>query len=90
MLNVSWNIVFLKVTFFNISYSWLHHLYLPYSLSLNESVFITINIFLLFAIVNILTILLVGWKIAALVDEWAVAISINGQILQHMMDSTTG
>ena len=54
----------------------------------NESVFITINIFLLLPIVNILTILLVEWEIAGLVDEWAVGISINEQILQHMMDSS--
>ena len=46
------------------SYSLLHHLYLPYDLFLNESVFITIILFLLLAIVNILTILLAGWKIA--------------------------
>ena len=76
--------------FFNISYSLLYHLYFPYYLFLNESVFITINIFLLFPIVNILTILLVEQKIVALVDKWGVSISINEQILQHMMDSTTG
>ena len=57
-------------------------------LILNESVFITINIFLLLYIVNILTILLVEWWIAGLVDKWTVGISINEQILQRMMDSS--
>ena len=57
-------------------------------LFLNESVFITINNFLLLPIVNILTILLVEWEIAGLVDKWTVCISINEQILQHMMDSS--
>ena len=61
-----------------------------YELFLSESVFITMNIFLLLAIVNILTILLAGWKIAASVDKWTIAISINEQILQHMVDSITG
>ena len=48
------------------------------------------NIFLLLGIVNILTILLVGRKITASVDKWAIAIGINEQILQHMVDSITG
>ena len=61
-----------------------------YELFLSESVFITMNIFLLLAIVNILTILLAGRKIAASVDKWTIAISINEQILQHMVDSITG
>ena len=65
VLNVFFHIVFLKVIFFSMSYSLLHHLYLPYDLFLNESVFITIIIFLLLAKVVILTILLAGWKIAA-------------------------
>ena len=63
-------------------------LYLPFYLFLNESVFTTINIFLLLPIVNILTILLLEWEIAGLVDKWTVGISINEQILQHMMDSS--
>ena len=63
-------------------------LYLPFYLFLNESVFTTINIFLLLPIVNILTILLLEWEIAGLVDKWTVGISINEQILQRMMDSS--
>ena len=39
-------------------------------------------------IVNILTILLLEWEIAGLVDKWTVGISINEQILQRMMDSS--
>ena len=65
VLNVSFNIVFLKVTFFSISHSLLYHLSLPYDLFLNESVFITINNFLLLAMVNILTISRAEWEIAA-------------------------
>ena len=57
-------------------------------LFLIESVFITINNFLLLPIVNILTILLVEWEIAGLVDKWTVCIRINEEILQHMMDSS--
>ena len=41
------------------------HLYLPYDLSLNESVFIFANNFLLLAIVNILIISRAEWKTAA-------------------------
>ena len=40
----------------NISYFLLYHLYLPYDLFLNESVFITINNFLLLSMANMLTI----------------------------------
>ena len=57
-------------------------------LFLIASVFITINNFLLLPIVNILTILLVEWEIAGLVDKWTVCICINEEILQHMMDSS--
>ena len=58
-------LIFLKVIFFSISYSLLHHLYVPYDLFFNESVFITINNFLLLTVVNILAILHAGSKIAA-------------------------
>ena len=51
--------------FFSVSYSLLYHLYLPYDLFLNESELITINNFLLLAMVNVLTISRAGWKIAA-------------------------
>ena len=37
-----------------------------------------------------MTILLAGFKIAACVDKWTIAISVNEQILQHMVDSITG
>ena len=43
-----------KVMFFKINCFLLHHLYLLYGLLLNESVFITINSFLLLAMVNII------------------------------------
>ena len=39
------------------------------------------------SIVNILTISRTVWKIAARVNKWTIVISINEQILQHMMDS---
>ena len=45
--------------------------------------------FLLLAVVNKLTNLLAGWKIAASVDKWTIAFSINEQILQHKVDSIT-
>ena len=54
-----------KVIFFSISYFLMYHLYLPYDLFHNESVFITINNFLLLPMVNILTISRAGWKVAA-------------------------
>ena len=53
-------------------------------------VFITINYFLLSAIVNVLTISRAGLMIAAWIDKCAVAVSITESILQHMMDSITG
>ena len=59
----------------------MYSLYLPYYLFLNESVFITINNFLLLAVVNILTLSRAGWKIA---------VSTNEQILQHIVDNITG
>ena len=59
----------------------MYSLYLPYDLFLNESVFITINNFLLLAVVNILTLSRAGWKIA---------VSTNEQILQHIVDNITG
>ena len=65
VLNVSFNIFFIKVIFFSINHSLLYHPYLPYHLFLNESVFITINNFLLLAMVNLLTVSRAGWKIAA-------------------------
>ena len=84
------NVSFLNVSFF-ISHSLLHHLYLPYDLFLNESVFIAINNFLLLAMVNILTISRAGCKIAAWIDKRTIAASINEKILQNMMmDNTTG
>ena len=55
------------------SHSLLYHLYLPYDLFLNESVFITIKNFLLFAMINILTISRAEWT---LLFEL-----INGQLL---------
>ena len=51
--------------------------------------FITINNFLLLAMVNILTISRAGWKIAAGIEKSTTVVSINEQILQNMMDSTT-
>ena len=57
--------MFIKVIFFSISHSLQYHICLPYDLFLNESVFITINKFLLLAMVKILTISRAGWKIAA-------------------------
>ena len=59
----------------------MYSLYLPYYLFLNESVFITINNFLLLAVVNILTLSRAGWKIP---------VSTNEQILQHIVDNITG
>lgn len=47
------------------------------------------NCFLILT-VNILTISHAGWKIHAWIDEWAVTVSINEQILQLMMDSIAG
>ena len=84
--------------FFSISYSSLYHLYLPYDLFLNESVFITINYFLLLAMVNILTILRAGWKITTWIDKYkynkydelTITVSINEWILQLMVDTITG
>ena len=81
MLNVSFNIVFIKVTFFSISHSLLYHLYLPYDLFLNESVFVTIKNFLLFAMINILTISRAEWTIAVLINKWTITVSINEKIL---------
>ena len=75
--------------FFSISYSLLHHLYVPYDLFFNESVFITINNFLLLTVVNILTILHARSKIAAWIDKWAIAVSVDEQIIQPMMNSIT-
>ena len=40
--------------------------------------------------VNILTISRAGWKNAASIDKWTIAVSINEQILQNSIDSTTG
>ena len=74
--------------FFSISYSLLYHVYLPYDLFLNESVYITINNFLLLAMINITIIWRVGWKIAALIDKWTVAVS-KKRMLQHIMDAIT-
>ena len=51
--------------------------------------FITISNFLLLAMVNILTISRAGWKIAAWIEKSTTVVSINEQILQNMMDSTT-
>ena len=51
--------------FFSISHCLQYHLYLPYDLFLNESVFNTINNLLLLAMVNIITISRAGWKNAA-------------------------
>ena len=39
--------------------------------------------------VNVLTIPRAGWKIAAWTEKWTIAVSLNEQILQDMMDSTT-
>ena len=75
--------------FFSITYSLLHHLYVPYDLFFNESVFITINNFLLLTVVNILTILHAGSKIAAWIDKWAIVVSVDEQIIQPMMNSIT-
>ena len=90
VLNVSFNIVFIKVIFFSIRHSLLYHLYLRYDLFLNESMFITVSNFLLLAMVNLLTISRAGWKIAAWIDQWTIAISINEQILRNMIGSATG
>ena len=35
--------------------------------------------------VNIITISPTGWKIVARIDKWTVALSVNEQILQHMI-----
>ena len=56
VLNVFFNIVFLKIIFFSISYSLLHHLYLPFDLFLKESIFFTTKNFLLLDLINTLTI----------------------------------
>ena len=80
-------LIFLKVIFFSISYSLLHHLYSPCNLFLNKSVFITIKKFLLLPMVYWLTILRAGWKIAAWIDKWTIAVSKNEQIL---MDNIPG
>ena len=62
------NIVFIKVILLSISHSLLYHLYMPYDLFLNESVFITASNFLLLAIVDFtdLAISRVGWEIKLL------------------------
>ena len=92
VLDVYFNIIFLKAIFFSIisSFTVIYHLYLPYDLFFNESVFITINYFLLFAMVNILAISRAGWKMTACIDKWTLAVSINKYILQQMTDTITG
>ena len=55
----------MRVIFFSISHSLLYHVYLPYDLFLNESVFVTVSSFLLLSMVNLLTISRARWKIAA-------------------------
>ena len=89
VLNVSFNITFLKVIFFIISHSLQYHLYLPYDLFLNESMLITFNNFLLLTMVNVLIIWRTGWKIAAEIEKWIIAVSINKQMVQNMMEDTT-
>ena len=71
--------------FFSISNALLYHIYLPYDLSFNESVFITINNFLLLAMVNILIISRAEWKITASIDKWKMTESVIEQILQQMI-----
>ena len=58
----------MRVIFFSISHSLLYHVYLPYDLFLNESVFVTVSSFLLLSMVNLLTISRARWKIAACID----------------------
>ena len=58
--------------------------------AINESVFITINNFLLIVMINILTIPRAGWKIATWINKWTTSASINEQMMQNMMDSTAG
>ena len=84
MLNVSFNIAFIKMIFFSISHSFLHHLYLPYGLLMNQFNFV------LLAIINILTTSRARWKTVASINIRAIAVSINQQILQNMIDSTAG
>ena len=90
VLNVSFNIAFLKVIFFSINYALLYNIYLPYDLILNESGFITISKFSLLAMVNILIISRAEWEIAGWIDKWTIAVSVIEQILQHLMDSIAG
>ena len=45
------------------------------------------TMFLVLAMVNILIILHAGWKTDAWIDKWTIAVGINEQILQNMMDS---
>ena len=52
--------------------------------------FITIIIFLLLAMINLLTISCAEWKFSAWIDKWEITVSMNEQMLQHMMDSVTG
>ena len=47
---------------------------------IHESVFITISNFLLLAMINVLTISRAGWKIAAWIDKWTIAVNINEKI----------
>ena len=86
---VSFNIGFLKVIESSISHSLLYQLNLLYDQFLNESVFITINNFLMIAMVSILIISLAGWKFSAWIDKWTMAVSKNEQILENVMDGTT-
>ena len=88
VLNVSFNIAFLKVIFFSMNYALLYSICLPCDLMLNESGFITISNFSL--MVNILIISRADWKIAAWIDKWTIAVSVIEQILQHLMDSIAG
>ena len=39
---------------------------------------------------NLLTISRAGWKIAAGIDKWTIAICVNEQILQNTIDNATG
>ena len=71
-------------------YCTVSYIYLQYNLFLNESVCNTVNNFLLFAMINILIVSRAKWKIAALTDKRAFAVSITEQILQHIMDNITG
>ena len=40
--------------------------------------------------INILTISRAAWKIAARISKWTIAVYINEQLLQNMIDSTPG